>query len=358
MCIRGINGTGVGPSYNLYIGGVKPAATFPAPGINPITENGLTHTVFTTNALQAVGLGYIVRWRASGTGINGQWVTPPANWGTEWMPPPTAGIPFYRARTRRFPPGNNTLATCLSQNLLPPMNNLQDWWNTVNSSSEKRYCLTMQATASLRYVLIKPANQIAHQLDPLSHTVTIQSEILKARPGAVNQNTKRWIVPHTVNLTIKPWGTCTTPSVTVPFGSMYPGDLPSAPGPVAASSRTFNLVLKDCPRVNVEYFFRAPPGITVDNTNGVVGLSTAPGNAQGIGVQLAHNGGTAGTNPVQFNQNGNTTTYTRTPAMGQNDPVTGITHTIPMRASVYRTSAAPVVPGSVNASVWMYIQYP
>jgi len=29
-----------------------------------------------------------------------------------------------------------------------------------------------------------------------------------------------------------------------------------------------------------------------------------------------------------------------------------------MRAAVYRTSTAPVVPGNVNASVWMYIQYP
>jgi len=155
-----------------------------------------------------------------------------------------------------------------------------------------------------------------------------------------------------------PIGSCTTPSVAVPFGLLLPGDLPSAPGPVSTSTKTFDLVLKDCPRVNVQYFFRAPPGVTVNNSIGVVGLDSTPGNAQGVGVQLAHNGGFAGAAPVQFNQDGSGTVYTRTPAMGQNDPVTGITHTIPMRASVYRTSTAPVVAGSIKAAVWMYIQYP
>jgi len=163
-----------------------------------------------------------------------------------------------------------------------------------------------------------------------------------------------------VNISIKyeAWGTCTTPSVAVPF-ALKQSDLPSTPGPVTApgGTRDFNLTLTNCPRTNVQYFFRSPTGIPVDNVNGVFGLDSTPGNAQGVGIQLRHNGSYAGTAPVKFNQDGYTTVYTRTPAMGQNSP-TGIEHTIPMRATVYRTSAAPVVPGKINASVLVYIQYP
>jgi len=360
MCVTGINGVGAGASYNLYVGADKPAATFPAPGIDSITNplTGLPDTVFTTDALQAIGLGYIVFWKAAGLGTDSQWVSPPANWGTGWMPPATTGFPFYQTLIKRFSSADSSsVEDCATQ---PTMltNSLQGWWNLVNSSPDKRYCLALSSSTFFYYVLIKPANQIAHQLDTLSPTVTTQLAILKGRPGIVNQNTRRLVINHTVNLIIKPLGTCTTPSVVVPLGTLYPSDL-TAPGPATTPATTFDLVLKDCPRINVRYFFRTPPGYTVDNTNGVLRRTSPPlGHAQGVGVQLAHNGGVAGTDPVQFNQGGNTTTYTRTPAMGQNDPVTGITHTIPMRASVYRTSTAPVVPGSINAAVWVYIQYP
>jgi len=349
MCITGVDGGGVGPSYNMYVGADKPAATFPAPGIAPIVDDGLTYTVFTTDALQAVGLGYLVRMQIRAGFTLGQPVTPPADWGTGWMPPATAGLPFYLFQINRLDDGTR----------IPNMNSLQDWWDVVNSSSEKRYRITLSAHASVRYVLIKPVDQLAEQLDPLSHTVTVQNEIIRGRPGITNQATRRLIINHTVNLTINPLGTCTTPSVAVPFGMVLTSGSPPAPGPISASTKTFDLVLKDCPRINVQYFFRAPPEYTVDNTNGVI-RRTHPlsGEAENVGVQLAHNGGVAGTDPVQFNQDGNTTTYTRTPAMGQNDPLTGITHTIPMRASVYRTSTAPVVGGSLNAAVWVYIQYP
>jgi len=161
-----------------------------------------------------------------------------------------------------------------------------------------------------------------------------------------------------VNLKYAAWGTCTTPSVAVPF-ALKQSDLPSAPGAVTApgGTATFNLTLTGCPRTHIRYFFRAPAGIPVDNDMGVVGLDSTPGNAQGVGIQLSHNGGVYGTLPVKFNQNGNTRVYSSLLRWGLNSP-TGVTHTIPMRATVYRTSAAPVVPGKINASVLVYIQYP
>jgi len=355
-CITGVDGGGVGPTYNMYVGADKPAATFPAPGIAPVVDGGLSYTVFTTDALQAVGLGYLVRMRIRTRNNNlGQWVTPPADWGTGWMPPATAGLPFYWFQMNRFSTSDNRCGGMT----MPNMNSLQDWWDAVNSSPEKRYCMSLGVRAGVRYVLIKPVDQIAQQLDPLSHTVSVQNEIVRGRPGIGIPSSQRLIINHTVNLTIKPLGTCTTPSVVVPFGIVLASGLPPAPGPISASTKTFDLVLKDCPRSNLQYFFRAPPEYTVDNANGVI-RRTNPlsGEAGNVGVQLAHNGGVAGTDPVQFNQDGNTTTYTRTPAMGQNNPLTGVTHTIPMRASVYRTSSAPVGGGNLNVAVWVYVQYP
>jgi len=165
-----------------------------------------------------------------------------------------------------------------------------------------------------------------------------------------------------LTLTYKPWGTCTTPSVTVRFAPLFPGDLPAdGPGPstAPAATRTFTLWLGTCPQTNINYFFRAPTGIPVDNVNGVVGLDSTPGNAQGVGIQLRHNGSYAGSAPVKFNQDGDDTVYVQTPAMGHSYYGNGaITHRIPMRATIYRTSATPVVPGGINASVLVYIQYP
>jgi len=211
------------------------------------------------------------------------------------------------------------------------------------------------ASVEVRYLMLEDAMSGAEELDyVINAPLTTTLVTLHPRPDAAVQNTV--FVEQTVLLNMKPWGTCTTPSVVVPLGMLNEADLP-APGPAITPARTFDLTLTKCPRMNLQYFFRSPNGIAVDNATGVVGLDSTPGNAQGVGVQLAHNGGFAGTAPVRFNQDGDTTVYTRTPAMGQNSS-TGITHTIPMRAAVYRTSAAPIVPGKVNASVLVYIQYP
>jgi len=216
------------------------------------------------------------------------------------------------------------------------------------------YIVIYHADVQVRYLMLADAASLASELDTLMQAVNIPLLTLYPRPDAV-------VMPpvnfrHMIAFNIKPWGTCTTPSLIVPLGTVSTTALP-APGPATTPARTFDLTFTKCPRVNLQYFFRSPNGIAVDNVNGVVDLDSTPGNAQGVGVQLAHNGSFAGTAPVQFNQDGNTTVYTRIPAMGQNSS-TGITHTIPMRAAVYRTSATPVIPGKVNASVLVYIQYP
>jgi len=88
-----------GIDKNLYVGGDKPAAVFPAPGNLTVTEDGVTYRVFTNTDFQQYGLGYIVRWRVTNgfnTGEYGEWVTPPShNWSTH-MPSPSDGMSFWR----------------------------------------------------------------------------------------------------------------------------------------------------------------------------------------------------------------------------------------------------------------------
>jgi len=366
ICVNGVNGQGAGPAFNLYWGGVKPTATFAAPGISPVTVEGLTHTVWTTTALQNAGLGYIVRWRVRGVTGVGQWVTPPSSWGNEWMPPAAAGVDFWRANVNRFV-GNNCSQNIPSSSLT----SLQAWWNVVNSATEKRYCLGTGVDIGIRYVLIKPGSQIVSQLDDLSHSLTIQSQIVKNMPGALNRETVRVIGNSTVNLSIKPWGTCTTPSLTVPFSWILATDFPNQ-GSVGAY-KTFNLTFTGCPRVNLNWYVHSN-NHWVNSAQGIVGMSgsfvhanPAIGNPRGIGVQLAHNGGVHGSGMLYISPNmndPNKQVYVRTPAQGVNTPGSGanagITHTIPLRARIIRTSPPgnPIVPGVFNASVIVVVQYP
>jgi len=158
-----------------------------------------------------------------------------------------------------------------------------------------------------------------------------------------------------VTINFKAWGTCATPSVTVNFNTVFATGIPDVGD--TTGHKDFNLELSKCPNLGIIYFFRSPAGISANSVNGVLGLDSTAGNAQHVGVQLRHNGGYGGHQPIQFNQDGNTTTYSRTFAMAQPDPDGGYKHIIPMRAAIYRTSAAPVVGGTTNTSVLVYIQY-
>jgi len=126
--------------------------------------------------------------------------------------------------------------------------------------------------------------------------------------------------------------------------------------------------LTQCPRVPIRWYVHAN-GKWVNSAQGIVGLSgstpnadPATGNPRGIGVQLAHDGGIHGTGTVYIGQNPgdpNQQAYQRTAADGT-DSAQGVTHVLPLRARVIRTSPAgtPIMPGPFNTSVIIAIQYP
>jgi len=144
-----------GIDKNLYVGGEKPAAVIPAPDNLTVTEDGVTYPVFTTQQLQQVGVGYIVRWRVT-NGFNtdefGEWVTPPShNWST-YMPPASDGMPFWRFWILRGG-GEDIQGLNAPTNVL---NSLQDWYNVIAAHpSNSMYAIRYGAQVATRFVLIQ-----------------------------------------------------------------------------------------------------------------------------------------------------------------------------------------------------------
>jgi len=355
-----------GVDKNVYVGGSKPALVYLAPGNLTVSEDGVTYRVFTTAALEDIGLGYVVRWRVTnGMGEFGQWVTPPAAWATH-MPPASEGMPFWRFWIYRQFTGD-------VQGRFAPnnvFNSLQDWYDLIAEGPDLPYLVVYGAQVATRFVLIKNPLTIAGALplDPVTQTSTIQFEVLNARPNSWAGTSLQIPINQSVTLTLPPTGSCTTPSVdpsTVNFGSLFASDIPN-PGNTT-NEKPLNLTFTNCPRINIGYYVHAN-GKWVNSSQGIVGLSgstpnTNPliGNPRGIGVQLLHDNSIDGTGPLYISSHDtdpNKQVYWRTPAQGTNTP-TGVTHSIPLRARVIRThpSSNPITPGAFNTSVIVAIQY-
>jgi len=244
-----------GTDKNIYIGGDKPSSVYPATGNLMLTENGVTHYVFTTAQLEQLGLGYVVKWTVTGSG--GQWVTPPANWST-YMPPASTGTPFWKTQDGiYYHPGGNT-----GQNntfWLPPLGSLEDWYTNISSRPYALYGIMFSPIILVKYVLIKNLASIQgrHSLNPVTKSTTLQLELLKARQPTWNSTVSQVPVTQTVTVILPPTGTCTTPpatETTVNFGTVYPDSFPNNSGGVAAGSeRDFLLRFRNCPRTNISY---------------------------------------------------------------------------------------------------------
>jgi len=165
-------------------------------------------------------------------------------------------------------------------------------------------------------------------------------------------------ISHSLKITYSPQGTCTTGTVLVPLGTHTPNDLPSVGSPSTQPARAFEIELSNCPRVNIGYSFVAPNGIGYDDATGVVDLDSTQGNAEGVGIQIRHrNDPQYGNNTIVFNPSDYTSnpSYTRNWPQCQsqgtctNNASTGVKHSIPMQAAVYRKGN--VTPGKINASL-------
>jgi len=378
-CVKAVSGIGSGDAYNLYAGAAKPVTTFVASGISPIIIDGMSHTVWTNSMLQAIGIGYIVRWRVRGRtnhDVAGQWSTPPSNWNGEWMPPSTTGIPFWAAR---FSGGG----------YIPTLNDtvfsLQDWWDHAVSFSGSTIFLYPRTEVFVRHLLIKPGNQIGVEELDIEQVLIPAHDLITIRIPPNYPSTVRSYPVNIWNRTIQihPKGTCTTPFVnegTVHFGTVYPTDFPNNQWD-AAATRDFTLTFSNCPRTTVKYYVHANgnrwvggPGQSVVGVNDSIASDSNPisGNPRGYGIQLQHRiGNHQHTGNIYIHPNEvnpplsvpYTQSYTRSWQWnnGTVNSSAGVTHTIPLRARLVRTGSSSqqtIQPGSFNTSVIMVIAYP
>jgi len=373
-------GSGVGDSYNLYIGSQKPEDVFLSADVPSVTVEGASYPVWTTTALQALGLGYILRWQVEQgyfglhhhtiRDVVGDWVTPPSTWNGEWLPPPGTGIPFYLASF-----GNCSACKQLEINV----NSLTEWWQYAPLHPFPSISFIIGNNINLRYVLLKPAGEISssNAVDFSTQTVTT-TELIKFIPAPNSEQGRNVIMQHTITVSLPPSGSCTTPTgaeAVIYVGTVNQSQL-EAQGD-AGAWRGFNFTLRNCPRVPVHYYAHAQ-GKWVDSAQGIVGMpGSAPdadpaiGNPRGFGIQLQHGtGGHQHSGNVYLHPNALAPgavpdpgqSYTRTyPGEGaENDPGTGVTHTIPLRARIIRTSPSgpSIQPGPFSTTMMFVIHYP
>jgi len=332
-------------------------ATFPGMTVN---FEGQNYPVITTPQLESAGLGYILKWRA----IRPMYSPPNQSVSGPWHILNSSNV-FNQANEPLLHYGmTRAKSTCSEMDNGGGINDIrshQDWINLVNSSSFYGYeCIGffMYTEITVRFVLIESRLVPSSSHNKLNNTpVELVSFSRPVEFGGGNSRAK-----FIYNITIlQRTSTCTTGKTVVPLGMLHQNELPPVGNPTP--SVPFAIELTKCPHVNIGYSFVAPTGVDFDNATGVVDLdSTAT--AQGVGIQIRHrNDPQYGNNTIVYNPSYATPSYTRNWPQCQsqgtctNNQQTGVNHTIPMQAAVYRKDNV-VVPGKINASVLFHIVYP
>jgi len=361
-----------GEMDNLYVQAIRPAEVYVAPEWP--TADG--QTVWTTNDLSAIGVGFLIRWRVTTqhNDLAGAWRSPTASWTVD-IPPPSAGLPFYRFTSELWSP------TCwLNAPGEDKFSSIADYraemiqhWDCPTQLKEAYFYYGAQV--QVRYVLTKQTGFIYDELDLKSGFFTTQFITLRSRPNTHQINDA--IVSQDITYLLPPTGTCTTPSVqeaTVRFGTIFADSFPDHLHGIAAQ-QNFYLTLSQCPKVPISYYFHANGVRWVDSSSGIVGVQDSipgvadpvAGNPRGYGIQILHNGGSdaqhGGIVYVHPNEtNAPVVSYTRSPTgAGTTTLPNGVIHTIPLAARLVRTAhpaQQQIQPGTFNASLIFVIRYP
>jgi len=376
ICIRSAEGetqAAGGAQHYLYVRGEKGPLTYEA----NLTTNvdGSTWRVFTNTALEAVGVGYIARWRvvnSSGTG-SGHWRTFPAGGVLDNPDPATVGVPFWRNK------GDYLFTNGTVIDIYSPFDSFADWlaYATGKALPSRMYVSLYGVELESRYVMLVDADTVWNaELDPYNSD-EIEVNLATIRPHPTSYGVTRVDFRQTFKVNLMPYGTCQTPSwdgMIVNFPMISPNQIPG-PGDTAAE-KTFDLTFTRCPLVALNWFVHAN-GKWVNTAQGIVGLSGSTpdadpliGNPNGFGIQLLHNGGQHGFGVVGISPDANDpnkTVYSHSyPGVdaintpGGSGVGGGVTHTIPLRARVIRThpGGTPITPGPFNTSIIVAIHYP
>jgi len=375
----------VGGDERIYWVGEKPANVFFS-GLTvttgTTTGENVTFAVFTKNSLQSIGLGYIVRWRSRGWNADsdteidfaGPWHTPPSTW-TSHTDGMLSDPYFYQAWIK-------AVRGCFYSNQYDigidfGFSSWNEWVAFRNlRSNDTCFRFYHIVEFEIRLVLIENALDIGSmELNETFRGTSFFEKLIYLRNYATSGVASSVSqVSGRVSVKLLPFRTCTTPSIaeaTQNFNMVFASAIPN-PGNTTAQ-RGFDFTLTNCPRVNLMYHVHAN-GKWVNSSQGIVGMSgstpnanPAIGNPRGFGIQLQHrtgghqHSGNVYIHPNEVANPSSSQSYTRNwQGAGTTNTSTGVTHIIPLRASVIRTNPAntPIQPGPFTASVVVVIRYP
>jgi len=386
----------VGQNERMYWIGEKPSEVYFSG--NTVTSDTLdggsaTFAVFTTAAMQARGLGYIIRWRSrgwkrnqeinGGTDTKGPWRTPASTWSsnTDGM----SGDPyFYQAWILvRLGCGSNVSDFKIIENGYSSWNEWVQFRNTMPPNGCFRFYY--RAEVEYRYILIQDASTIgaAKEFDYVTvSSPVVDLLILKSHANSYGGTTQQ--IRELINIRLSPTRTCQTPSVeegTVHFGMVNQSDFPNNQwGAASGADRDFTLTFRNCPRINLKYYVHANGNKWVDSARGVVGVQDSvpgaanpiAGNPRGFAIQLQHRPGNHQpsenvyihpnevTQPLALESSGNNRQAYQRNYTGAGAAV-NVTHIIPLRARLVRTahsSQQQIQTGPFTSSVIVVIVYP
>jgi len=379
-------GTTIGTEDYLWVTGTKPSDVYESTDVSSVVVDGTNYTVWTTDALSNVGMGFILRWRAraSGSGVGrGAWRYPVSGWSVD-VPPSSSGLPFYQSTYIEHWLGN-----CYSS-FYPNYSSLDGFRSSLDSCTQSTGVgiVFYGAQVEVRYVLTNAILAGDPVINKKTSNIVTHFVRLEGR-HASHPGTGEVLIGQIVNFEIPPTGTCTTPFVsegTVRFGGMYPGNFPDTQWGEGAY-KDFTLTFSNCPQTPVTYYVHANGSRWVGGVGqSVVGVndsipgdpSPISGNPRGYGIQLEHRntGSSQHAGPIYIHPNevanplslpdvgSNRQAYTRDwqgVGTGGHASPTGVTHTIPLRARLVRTGSSSqqtIQPGVFNTSVIVVIAYP
>jgi len=259
-----------GDNAMMYVRGNKPAAVI---ADTTVTVKDGYH-VFTAAALKAAGLGFIIRWRV-GTrlgNVAGDWNSPGSGWPADSPVPSVHGLEFWRLagvfgyEYQDTPVGGGQSESHVSYRQFHAGLSLSSYagWLSLRQQAASSYSETVTGSggvvwtrwhygASTYVVNYYPHVEVRFLAigdTPINDFETLPEGIaggielvtISPRPDAHYTSPIHFIAGLSIKYAA--WGTCTTPSVAVPF-ALKQSDLPSAPGAVTApgGTATFNLTL-------------------------------------------------------------------------------------------------------------------
>jgi len=151
-------GTTIEPGDYLWVTGEKPTSVYKSTDLSSVDVDGNNYTVWTTDALSDVGLGFVLRWRAqaseSGVG-RGEWRYPTSGWNID-DPPSSDGFPFYKSTFIMHWRGGG-VGSAFCHRAYPNFSSLDDFRSSLSGCSTTGVGIAYySAQVEVRYVLTKP----------------------------------------------------------------------------------------------------------------------------------------------------------------------------------------------------------